>query len=140
MFSFLGQNQKLIFSVFELFFKILYICIFLYFNIFLRVCYVGLAPQHALSSCQRHQNCSLPYFLILEEQSEEKSFWKMRKHSKLSVPEGHCQVIIIEKFDDIGKASDHQGGTPDQRRNAWFWRRGPQGPLKTTRWSLFLHH
>ena len=55
---------------------------------------------------------------------------KNLKQSKLSVPEGHCQIKIIANFAD----NKMTGGTPDQRRNAWFWRRGPQGPLMTTRW------
>ena len=77
---------------------------------------MGLAPQHALAGCQRlHTRPPLFFFHILEEQSEEK---KNLKQSKLSVPEGHCQIIIIANFADIKKASDDQEGAPDQRPNS----------------------
>ena len=47
------------------------------------------------------------FFHILEEQSEEKNL----KQSKLSVPEGHCQIKIIANFADNKNA-------PDDRRRA----------------------
>ena len=47
------------------------------------------------------------FFHILEEQSEKKNL----KQSKLSVPEGHCQIKIIANFADNKNA-------PDDSRNA----------------------
>ena len=63
------------------------------------------------------------FFHILEEQSEEK---KNLKQSKLSVPEGHCQIKIIANFADNKKA-------PHDRRNAGplakhlIWKTWPSG-------------
>ena len=107
-----------------------------FFKNFLRACYVGLAPQHALAGCQRLHTRPPLFFFTFSKSSRKK---KNLKQSKLSVPEGHCQIKIIANFADNKNA-------PDDRRNAGpevkhlilkTWPSG--GPLMTTRWSLFVH-
>ena len=80
---------------------------------------MGLAPQHALSVCQRlHYRSLLFFFKFSKSIWKKKSIRKKLQQSLLSVPEGHCRIIIIANFADIKKASDDQEGAPDQRPNS----------------------
>ena len=73
----------------------------------------GACPTTCPRRLPEASHSSPPFFHILEEQSEEKNL----KQSKLSVPEGHCQIKIIANFANNKNApADRRNAGPEAKR------------------------